>query len=557
MAPYTLEAVRTAYRNAEAAGDTEAADALFSQALQIAQSQAKPDPENYNPTEGNSFGQNLHEGIGRGMVNVGRHVGNLAGLVSDERMDEYKKLDAPLMDTGGGMVGSMIGETAATAPLAVGASAGLLRAGGTAAKIASNPISRGMFEGALQGGLMADPGQKGEGALLGGAVGAALPAASAFGGKLVRGMNKTPEAEALLRQGVDLTPGQMNPRGIFNQLEESWQSAPIVGPIIKGARDNATTDWQHAVIQRGAAPGQTIAKGTGQGMLDEAYQGFDAAYQPGKGFPVGANVVRTQGGDVPLSQAFDQTGKRARFGLTPDGRQNTVDWAQQHLNELVTQARQSGQGLQSDDLLSFRSLLRQQKRGLDVSDPANRAQAQMLGDLEQKITDALESQLPPDAMAAVRAADAQYGQYKIAEGAMGRAGDQVAGLTPAKLSQSVKSATDDAAYARGAGGPMRDLAQQGAAAFERVSPPTGARLAAFGVPAAAMAANPWVGIPVAAGTLGLTATKTGRQLAGGSTKAQQTAQALIDAMRAKTPELGRATVDQYLQRLLVAQTGQR
>ena len=133
----------------------------------------------------------------------------------------------------------------------------------------------------------------------------------------------------------------------------------------------------------------------------------------------------------------------------------------------------------------------------------------------------------------------------------------MAGLTPAKLSQAVKAATDDAAYARGAGGPMRDLAQQGGAAFERVSPPTGARMAAFGVPAAAMMAKPWVGIPVAAGTLGLTATRTGRKLASGSTAAQKQAQALIDAMRAKTPELGRATVDEYLQRLLVSGATQR
>ena len=554
---YTIEAMRAAYRNAEAAGDTQAADALFAQLLKSAQSQARANPDQYSPTEGNSFWQNLHEGVGRGIVNVGRHIGNAVGLMSDEKMDEYKQLDAPLMDTGGGVVGSMIGETAATAPLAIGASAGLLRAGGTAAKIAANPISRGAFEGSLQGGLMADPGQKGEGAMLGGAVGALLPAGQALGGKVMRGMNRTPEAEALLRQGVDLTPGQMNPHGMFNQLEESWQSAPIVGPIIKGARDNAVSDWQRAVVQQGAAPGQTIAKASGQDMLDAAYQGFDPAYAAGKGFPVGAKIMRTQGGDIPLSQAFAQTGQKARFGLTPEGRANTVDWSKQNLDELVAQARQSGNGLQSDDLLQFRSLLRQQKRGLDVSDPANRAQAQMLGDLEQKVTQALESQLPPDAMAAVRAADAQYGQYKIAESAMGRAGDQVAGLTPAKLSQSVKAATDDAAYARGAGGPMRDLAQQGGAAFERVSPPTGARMAAFGVPAAAAMANPWVGIPVAAGTLGLTATKTGRKLASGSTAAQKQAQALIDAMRAKTPELGRATAEQYLQRLLVAGAGQR
>ena len=138
---------------------------------------------------------------------------------------------------------------------------------------------------------------------------------------------------------------------------------------------------------------------------------------------------------------------------------------------------------------------------------------------------------------------------------MARAGDQASGMTPAKLEAAIKSATSPGEFARG-GGLLRDIEKQGRAAFEQVSPPTGARLASIGLPVAAVAANPSVGLPLAGGVASLVGTRTGRRLAQGMTPQQQRVAALVDAMRRQAPEMAWQAGDEYLQRLLVA-SGQR
>lgn len=62
-----------------------------------------------------------------------------------------------------------------------------------------------------------------------------------------------------------------------------------------------------------------------------------------------------------------------------------------------------------------------------------------------------------DALGALNTADSNYGNYKIIESAVAKAKDNLAGLTPQKLSQAVYDAVPDGAYARGAGGDLRDL----------------------------------------------------------------------------------------------------
>lgn len=75
----------------------------------------------------NSFLQNYYAGIGQSAVNTGRGIGQIArhlmpdrlangiGLPTQEDIDNAKKLDAPLLSTGGGMVGNIAGNIALTA----------------------------------------------------------------------------------------------------------------------------------------------------------------------------------------------------------------------------------------------------------------------------------------------------------------------------------------------------------------------------------------------------------------------------------------------------------
>jgi hypothetical protein len=550
---YTIEQVREAIQNARAAGDTAAAEKLSMISYRMAAEQAPV--EQYDPTADMGTGQRVLAGIGQGMTNVGRHAANLVGLQSDEQLADAKALDAPLLATGAGKTGALIGEVAATAPLMVGG-AGVVGRVGMGAKVLSNPIARGVVEGAAQGALMADPGEKGAGAIMGGAFGGALPAAGAGLGKLAHGIKRTPEAERLLAQGVDLTPGQMNPGGIWNQMEESWQSVPLVGPVIKGARDNAQNSFQRAATQAAAAPGARIAQGPADEMLDAAYKSFAPLYDQARGFPLYPGTLRTQGGDVALATFGGKPGALRRAALdrgvrADDATRKSVgQWLENQLTQLPGKGR--GQ-VSSDDLLDLRSAIRTEAR--KAATKGDDAAADLLKNGERAITESLESQLPADALQALRTADSRYGIYKTLEDAVARSKDMPGGFTPSKLSEAVAGANrglGKGSYARGGGGPLRDLSEAGTATMNVRSPPTGQRLAAIGLPLAASGAAPGVAVPAGAALLGMVGTQTGRRAAAGQLPAQKLAQALEEAAKRGVAEPYRNVAAQYLRRASVA-----
>lgn len=558
---YTLDQIRTAIQNAKAAGDEQAVQVLATAASQLAMQQA-PD-EQHDPSEGaSSFrvgigpgsidtgiqmpqGANrVLAGVGRGLSNVARHAGNIVGLVPDQQITDANQRDAALMDTTGGQVGNFIGETAAMALPTAGAATAAGRIGARAATALANPITRGAFEGAIHGGIMSDPGEKGGGTLAGGALGAMLPAAMRGGGKLIHGMKRTPEAQALLNKGVDLTPGQMNPGGMWSQLEETWQSLPLVGPAITSARDNAKNTFQHAVMKEGAAPGAQIARGEVDDMLSAVYKSFEPLYDAAKGFPASAKIMNSTGADVPLLKAFHGAAATQSVRADDAVRKSVSGWLRNQLSAGVRS---------SDDLISMRSAIRAEAR--NARRQADVAAAELLDHAEDAVTNALKSQLPKNAITALQTADSKYGTYKLIEDAVFRTKDMPGGFTASKLSESVAQASRGAgkgAYARGGGGPLRDLAHAGTATLNVRVPQTGARIAAIGIPAMGIAATPAVGVPIIGGMLGMTGTEAGRKFAQGMTKPQQLAQALLSQQRSKIPDPAAELFAEYLRRASVA-----
>lgn len=542
---YTLEQVREAARRAREAGDEGAAQKLLQYAIRL-RMQQQPE-ERVLPTEGMSTLDRLRAGIGQGMYNVARHVGNFVGLVSDEDLAEARALDAPLLDTTAGKIGSFIGETATLPVPMMGATGGLMRAGGLAARAVGGAIRRGAVEGAAQGAIMADPGERLAGAIYGGAFGTLLPAAGRAVGTVARGLPRTAEAERLLAEGVELTPGQLNPRGIMAHIEESAESVPFIGPAIRGAREQARTQFQQAVVRKGAAPGAEIPAGDVHEMLDAAYRSFEPLYNEAKGFPVVPAVMRTQGGNVPLTQLFRQAAGSKGVRATDETRRSVGRW----LSNLLTQFDGT-----SDGLIAMRSQIRAEARRARLSSSAEeRAAADLLDNAERAVTQVLESQLPREALQALRLADSKYGTYKVIEDAVAAAKDAPGGFTSHQLSTAIRSATDKSAYARGAGGPLRELATAGREVFDVRSPPTGQRLLTVGLPLGAIAAKPVVGIPVTAGMLGLTATRTGRRLAAGTTAPQRRlAESLLNLEN--LPQPARVLPGLYARSLLAAATNE-
>ena len=73
-----------------------------------------------DPTAGTGFLQRFNEGMGKAFTDIGRGASQLVGKgPTAEETQETKRLDAPLMNTGGGLVGNIAGNIAALAPLAV------------------------------------------------------------------------------------------------------------------------------------------------------------------------------------------------------------------------------------------------------------------------------------------------------------------------------------------------------------------------------------------------------------------------------------------------------
>jgi hypothetical protein len=468
-------------------------------------------------------------GTGRGMVHGVRRLGNLLGMVPDETLTNEKAIDTPLMNTTGGRVGNLIGEAALTAPIGLGAAGLVGKAGTLGASMMGNGILNSALQGAVQGATTSDPGEGMRQALIGALTGGTLAAAGKGIGKLAYGLTRSSEAQTLLDEGIQLTPGQMNPGGAMNQFEQAAESIPGVKQIIHAGRDNAEQQFQAAVIAKGAAPGAIIKPSENiHEMLQSAYDSYKPLYDPAKGILV-KPLINVDGKYQTLAKAFDDAASTP--GATQDLKESAGSWLKNQLTKI-------GKNPESDDLLDIRSAIRTRTRQINLSNDINKQDAiEIYKNAEQAVTKSLQSQLPPDALASLNLADSNYGRYKVVENAVAKAKDNIAGLTPQKLSQAIYEATADPAYARGAGGELRDLAQAGTKVFQTVSPPTGARVATLGAALGAGYAAPHVAIPASVAPLWMAGTESGRRFAAGQLAPQQAIQELGQKMSAHmTPE---------------------
>jgi hypothetical protein len=494
-------------------------------------------PKN-SPVYGEGEGQMTLEGIGRGMTNVVRHAGNLIGLESDQDLENARQLDAPLMSQPAGRFGSLVGETSMLAPATMGAE-GAIGATSLGAKAISNPFITGAAEGAGQGALMADPGQRGEGALTGAVTGLALPATMTAGQKLAYGLRRTPEAQQLIDEGVRLTPGQMNPEGIWNKIEENVRGVPVVGNIVEKARTQSQQDFQRGVIEESAAPGHVLQSKSldPNELFKETQDSYGPLYKAAEGFPVKPAIPsRNQG----LADALRQAANDRTVGAGADIRQNAQDFLEGKIDAIGEKANSTG-GWKSEHLIQLRSAVNEEIRGAGV-DQAGKKYAQLLRSARDRITDSINEQIPADAAQALQTANDAYPKLAIIRDAIKRGGDQTHGFTPAQLSQAVKAAAEDNQYARG-GGLMRDWSSAGRDIFTERNPRTGASHGTTGALAGAGLAIhhfvPGAQIPAAlgaAGALGMIGTQTGRNILAGQTAPQRYAQQLAEALKARTSQ---------------------
>lgn len=160
------------------------------------------DPNQYRPTEGNNFFQNLGLGATQSLYSIPRGIGQMTGILSQEDIDERAKYDADLLSTGGGFTGNILGNIAQVvapgAALAKGAAATTNLAKLGTALINPQTARTAMLTAGVQGGLAPVTTEDRTGVMgqmMGGRAGNAAFAAGAggLGYGAVRGLGYTAE----------------------------------------------------------------------------------------------------------------------------------------------------------------------------------------------------------------------------------------------------------------------------------------------------------------------------------------------------------------------------
>jgi hypothetical protein len=462
MDDYTPEEIEQFKRRYAAEQQAAQAKALTHQGIEPTRPSSTPQARMYDPATGTIGGEvnplvRALMGVGAGVERSLASAGELTGVISPEQYQQTRERNEPFTKGAAGATGEFLGEAAAST-LAGGPIGRTLRMGG--------PVVRGALEGGATTYLTAEPKERKTAAGYGAIASGALPAGGSAYRAATRGIDMSPAARQLTRKGVELTPGQVAPEGTWAMIEESMMRIPLVGPRVAAARERGWQQTKNLISKESAPPGYTPPD---RADVRDAYKdlkdAYDTAYDQFKGYPLQPMLMRVQGGNVPLSQAMAVSRQAAADPKSRRYVQTFID------NEL---GRIKGRQLDSQDLLEIRSNIRAKIR--DLSGNQNFPDAEgLLKTAEQRATEVLESQLPPDVMKSLREVDSKYGNFKVLENAIDRSKDRPDAFTPAQFSMAVKESTPSKGQYAAGGGRMRDIAQESADVFSPRTPVTGAQ----------------------------------------------------------------------------------
>lgn len=339
MADYSREQLLQALRRADAAGDADAARAIArrlapastdvsnvragSQSTEAYQgsdrrvaAERAADMERYNPTKGNSFGQNAAAGFGQAYVSAARgakqlmadgNVSNLGvldkglrtigldsaadfiarnvGLPAAQRqgrvqteVDQARERDAPLMDTGGGMTGAGAGYVSQL----VGPGVALRGIGAARSALLPTTIRGNAIQGAVVGAAqpVATGDSRAANVALGGTIGAVVPGAVKVAASAVRSVRDAlrPAATAVeeavrtvIREAADpsalMRPNPSQIPGVSRSLFEETLDPGVARLETRSrglggdwaARDSANNAKRVEAIERFAGDESTLA----------------------------------------------------------------------------------------------------------------------------------------------------------------------------------------------------------------------------------------------------------------------------------------------------------
>ncbi len=524
-----LRQVQEELRAAYTGGDKERAYALLDEykRLDAARSRSmKNATERYDPTTGMSGIEKFGTGMASGLVNVGRRTGQILTPksleekfgVSDRAIESQATTDAPLASTLPGAVGRFVTEAALTAPAAGGVGTGVKAGLGFVKGLdRTKKLLRLGAEGAAAGELTS--GDAGEGAAWNVGIGGTLGALK----RAVHGSSKiTPQGRRLIDDGVDLTPGQMNPRGAIAQSEQGAERLPWIGAYVQEHRKKLVPSAMRRLFEKEF--GEAVPADAGfDDLVRKTNEKLGARYDD----------VRAQAGNVKMGGGNELQAEWARavnspaLLVSPEARAASGRWLGGQLDALKTR----GQGVSAEDLLEIRSRIRDEvRKAYRGGQGAALERAEVLELAEEAITKQVNNALPQGAQKLLQETDALYARYKPLEQAGFQAAARAGGEpTVGQLVGALKQQAGQSRWAGRGAGRNQQFLEDVRDATETTLRPTGATL-----PTTALSS---VTIPFTA--LGMT--KRGKRLYSGRTRPQRGAQKIQRAADA-TPGV-RALID--------------
>lgn len=349
------------------------------------------------------------------------------------------------------------------------------------------------------------------------------------------------DAAALMRQGVQPTIGQAADQATFTgrairKGEEMAESIPLVGGIVRYARDRAGKEFSQVAFDRAVAPGGVKQEVSRKGV-DELGKQFTQAYgvldqyifKPDKQFEQDVLAI--------VSNPNYRASRDTIDGVKKFFKNNYTDKFQQGPQAV-------GAFLSGDGFKAFDSEIGRRIRDLAGQQGQEAlAERRILTAVEDALKQYRDRQLPPEVVDQLTDTDRAYAAYKR----IARAGKYSSDgeVTPAQLTRAVKAMSKGDAYARGKAF-MQDLTDP-AAILRNTTPNSGTadRVAAMTL-AGATAYNPAALAPYAAGAagLGLGYTRAGQKFLLGGYSRQK---AIEDALRRRNAyfgDVGAAMVDE-------------
>lgn len=504
-----IDELKQLARMADEKGDKETALAALRKLDSLPPSTNPSNPT--DPTKGNTFGENALIGFGKGIVGAGRAIKGIinrppteeeiahggfyqpdggyrkflpgelenrasSNSLNQENIDESKRLDQPLMKTGGGMVGDLAAKIATVAP--------------AMAIPGANTVVGSALIGGLQGAL--EPTATGESrgqniasnAIVGGGVSSALKGAGTL---LKSGKGMLPAAQKMIDEGITPTIGQMT-GGTLKRVEEGLTSVPFVGDAILSAQKRGIKEFNQAALDKVLKPiGSKIDKNetVGRDLIDSVHSKVSSEYD---------KILPTLKGKTDSELLDSLNSVKEVVSELPKERGKQLEDILQ--NKILSKFDQNGniygENLKEMDS-SLGTLIARYKNSPDGDQRA-------LGEALTSAKDAIRAMLirnNPKSAEALKNVDKAYATLLRVERAAGSMGAKNGVFTPAQLTNAVKTSDQSlrkSGFARGKS-LLQDFAESGKEVLSNNVPDSGTayRLSLKSVPE--MAAGAAASIP--------------------------------------------------------------